>query len=400
MQPVAHSLPSQPKPPLVFETVSHSFEARRGKSLWGGKKADSKVSALRGFDLTLEQGQIVCLLGPSGSGKSTALRLAAGLERVQDGQIFSRGGLVSARGVHRPPELRDMGMVFQDFALFPHMSAWQNVAYGLKGMELDQRKRLAHEWLERVGLEGKAERLPHELSGGQQQRVGLARALAPQPSVLLLDEPYSGLDQSLRERLRDDTMHFIQSIGASAMMVTHDPDEAMYMASRIAVIRDGKLLQNDRPDEVLFRPKDPFVVAIFGEPNRVEGVVKDGSVDTALGRFKAEQFDDNTPVEVLIPPHGIKPCPVGAVSAVDQLGKAQSFANGLQDRALPVGQVMESRVLGRNSLVHLSLDHGVERPLHIHAKVDGIFLPQTGTEMGLGVVQDLVFIFKRRNAKI
>lgn len=376
--------------PLAFRNLHHAYSSvprKRGGGAYDGSGA--AMHALANFSLNLEQGEIVCLLGPSGAGKSTVLRLAAGLERVQSGEVLLRGRVASADHTHWSPEHRDMGMVFQDFALFPHMTAWQNVAFGLRGIADAKKRRIAHDWIERVGLSGQADHLPHELSGGQQQRVGLARALAPRPSVLLLDEPYSGLDQSLRERLRDDTMHFIRSIGASALMVTHDPDEAMYMASRIAVIRDGRLLQNDVPDEVLFHPKDPFVVAIFGEPNRVRGRVRDGTVDTPLGRFDAPSFSDGTMLDVLIPPHGIKPCPIGSFQM-----EAQAWANAANGATLPVGQVMESRLLGRNSLIHMSLDFGEREPIHVHSKVDGIFLPENGLSFALGVSRDLVFMFK------
>lgn len=384
--------PTLAETPLAFSSVSHAYPAVGAqRAIAAGGHYNGVMNALSDFSLTLGKGEIVCLLGPSGSGKSTALRLAAGLERLQKGKVLLRGRVASAKHTHWSPEHRDMGMVFQDFALFPHMSAWQNVAFGLRGIASEKRRQIAHDWIDRVGLGGKADHLPHELSGGQQQRVGLARALAPQPGVLLLDEPYSGLDQSLRERLRDDTMHFIRSIGASALMVTHDPDEAMYMANRIAVIRDGQLLQNDVPDEVLFHPKDPFVVAIFGEPNRVKGRVTNGVVDTPLGRFEAAQFAEGAELDVLIPPHGIKPCPVGRLQADDE-----PWANAANGAALPIGQVMESRLLGRNSLVHMSLETGGSEPLHVHSKVDGIFLPENGLSLGLGVSRDLVFMFESK----
>ena len=261
--------------PLAFRNLHHAYSSvprKRGGGAYDGSGA--AMHALANFSLNLEQGEIVCLLGPSGAGKSTVLRLAAGLERVQSGEVLLRGRVASADHTHWSPEHRDMGMVFQDFALFPHMTAWQNVAFGLRGIADAKKRQIAHDWIERVGLSGQADHLPHELSGGQQQRVGLARALAPRPSVLLLDEPYSGLDQSLRERLRDDTMHFIRSIGASALMVTHDPDEAMYMASRIAVIRDGRLLQNDDFGTITaFNTVDPNGPATHAELSSDAGLI-------------------------------------------------------------------------------------------------------------------------------
>ena len=214
-------------------------------------------------------GEILCLLGPSGDGKTTLLRLVAGLEPLQAGRIELGGVVVGEPGREVPPEQRHVGFVFQDYALFPHLTVAENVAFGLTASPRGERSWAVTEALARVGLETYANAYPHMLSGGQQQRVALARALAPRPQVVLLDEAFASLDARLREQVRDDTLHVLQTAGIPAMIVTHDAEEAMFLADRIALMRGGRVVQLGRPEELYLAPADPFVATFLGEVNRL-----------------------------------------------------------------------------------------------------------------------------------
>ena len=234
------------------------------------------VVALDRLDLTLQPGELVVLLGPSGCGKTTTLRLLAGLEDADVGQIF-----VGGRDITRlPASKRDMGMVFQAYSLFPHMTVRQNVAFGLRLRRVGaaQRDKRAMEMLDLVGLSTQADRYPHQLSGGQQQRVALARALAIEPQVLLLDEPLSALDAKVRAQLRDEIRRIQLEVGITTLFVTHDQEEALAIADRVGVMREGHLEQLAPPTEVYSRPATSFVAEFVGLTNRLSGEVRDGSV--------------------------------------------------------------------------------------------------------------------------
>jgi len=274
---------------LVFDHVSHHF---------------GPLAAVDDVTLTIAPGEIVCLLGPSGCGKTTLLRIAAGLERPQAGRIVLAGRDLTAPGLMVPPEQRGIGLMFQDYALFPHMTILENVAYGLKMLGRAQARTVALEALRRVGMEHYAHGYSHAISGGEQQRVALARAIAPRPPVLLMDEPFSGLDQRLRDSVREETVRLLRESGASAVLVTHDPMEAMRVADRIALLRAGRLVQFDRPEEFYLRPADAQVARFFSDLNELEGRVANGAVETALGRFPVE-IADGTAVRVMIRPQGL-----------------------------------------------------------------------------------------------
>ena len=239
------------------------------------------VVALDGLDLTMAPGELVALLGPSGCGKTTTLRLVAGLEDADAGRITVGGKDV----IHLPASKRDMGMVFQAYSLFPHMTVRQNVAFGLRLRRVSpaERDRRALEMLELVGLSTQADRYPHQISGGQQQRVALARALAIEPQVLLLDEPLSALDAKVRAQLRDQIRRIQLEVGITTLFVTHDQEEALAIADRVGVMRDGKLEQLAAPTEVYSRPATPFVAEFVGLTNRLAGTVSGGTV-TVRGR--------------------------------------------------------------------------------------------------------------------
>jgi iron(III) transport system ATP-binding protein len=255
-------------------------------------KAYGNDVALDHFSLDVWQGRLLTLLGPSGCGKTTALRAIAGFERLDGGTIEIGGSLVAGDGVYVPPERRPVGMVFQDYALFPHLTVAQNVGYGLP-RHPDRRRRI-DETLELVGLAGVDTRLPHELSGGQQQRVALARAIAPRPEVILLDEPFSNLDATLRDRVRRELRAILAEARATAVFVTHDQEEALAMSDLVAVMNGGRVLQAAPPDVLYRRPADPW--------DFLAGSAGGGIVETAVGTFPSDLTGD---VIVLIRPEAV-----------------------------------------------------------------------------------------------
>lgn len=271
------------------------------------------VDVVRGVDLMVESGEIVCLLGPSGCGKTTCLRIAAGLERLNRGAVRIAGETVAAKGLHVPPERRHVGLVLQDFALFPHMTVAANVAFGITGHSKSAASERARGLLKQVGLIGYADAYPHQLSGGQQQRVALARALAPGPDVMLMDEPFSGLDVTLRGEVREKTVEVLKERGVPTLIVTHDPEEALAVADRIAIMRDGRIVQAGSAEEVYLRPENPFVMTFFGAPNSLTGIVKAGSVDTPFGPVPAEGLEEGERADVFFRGSALAPAATGGV---------------------------------------------------------------------------------------
>ncbi len=266
-----------------------------------------KVRALDGVSLHLDRGEILCLLGPSGCGKTTTLRVIAGLEGLNEGQIHLGGRTVESREVHVPPEQRNVGVVFQDFALFPHMTVQENVEYGLH-RQTDASSRAA-EVLELVGLDGYGSRMPHELSGGQQQRVALARALGPRPEVVLFDEPFSNLDAGLRERLRAEVRHILREAEASAIFVTHDQHEALSLADRVIVMWDGRILQDAAPRDLYRHPASQRVASFVGQANFLPAEASRGRLQCELGIYDlSEEWEGSMqamfrPEELSVSPH-------------------------------------------------------------------------------------------------
>ena len=336
------------------------------------------ILAVDRLNLAIGEAEVVCLLGPSGCGKTTVLRLAAGLEELQEGEIAIAGRTVAGGGMSSPPEARGVGLVFQDYALFPHLSVADNVAFGLQSVPAANREARVLRALGDVGMEDHAARYPHMLSGGQQQRVALARALVAGPSVVLLDEPFSGLDARLRDKVRDQTLHALMESRAATLMVTHDAEEAMFMADRIAVMRDGRILQTGTPDDLYCRPASAFVAQLFGEVNRLDGIVSDGVVDTPFGPLPAAGLEEGAAADILIRPEAL---------------------HLSQDAEGPRGRVITSRMLGRTSLVHLSVEDGTVTGLHLHARAPGRFLPDEGQQLSVRLDTSQAFVFPASDIK-
>lgn len=275
--------------------------------------ADAVVS---GLSFHLRQGAIACLLGPSGCGKTTALRAIAGFEPLHAGCIVLRGERVSAPGFTLPPEKRRIGMVFQEYALFPHMSVAENVGFGLRGG--DKRARV-EELMGLADLDGLADRLPHELSGGQQQRVALVRALGPKPDLVLLDEPFSGLDVDLRERLTIEVRDILRSQNSTAIVVTHDQNEAFAIGDQVGVMHAGRIVQWDTPYNLYHEPADRFVADFVGQGRFLPGRLLDPErLSTEAGEIRGNRafaWPTGTEVDVLLRPDDIVPDPEGPLAA-------------------------------------------------------------------------------------
>jgi iron(III) transport system ATP-binding protein len=261
------------------------------------------VQAVDESELCVEHGEFMALLGPSGCGKTTLLRLIAGFERPDAGEIAIEERPVAGPGVWVPAHSRGIGMVFQEYALFPHLTVDQNVGFGVR--RGDRRERVP-ELLRLVGLDGYGQRFPHELSGGQQQRVALARALAPRPSVVLLDEPWSNIDPLLRASMRAELAEILRGIDVTVLFVTHDREEAFSLADRIALMRDGTVVQIGTPEELYLRPADRWTAEFVGAANFLPGRIDDGLVETLIGRFPVSNANGHRDVEALIRPEQLE----------------------------------------------------------------------------------------------
>ncbi len=297
--------------------------------------------AVEDLAFAVNEGEMLAIVGPSGCGKTTTLRLLAGFEAPDAGEVRIRDRLVAAPGAWLPPEQRGLGMVFQQFALFPHLTAEGNVAYGLKGLRREGRQRRAREMLALVGMAEFARRYPHQLSGGQQQRVALARALAPEPLVLLMDEPFGSLDAALRRELRREVKAILAQLNATTIIVTHDQEEAFTVADRMLILRDGRLEQLNTPDNIYHRPATRFVAAFAGLADFVPAQVRDGRVETELGEFAFDGLAPAQEVDLLLRPDDVdlQPDPAGQGRIVAREFKG---ADNLYSVRLPSGRTLRS----------------------------------------------------------
>jgi iron(III) transport system ATP-binding protein len=331
-----------------LESASDNGTGTRGAALRlrGLRKSFGEVVAVAGVDLDIEPGSTCALLGPSGCGKTTTLRLIAGLEDPDGGEIEIDGETVSTPPRSLPPERRRIGMVFQDYALFPHLDVAGNVGYGLgRRPDRDRVERM----LATVGLGGLGDRHPHELSGGQQQRVALARALVAEPRAVLLDEPFSNLDAGLREKVRAEVREILRAQGVTSVFVTHDQEEALSVADTVAVMNEGKVEQLGTPEEVYSRPATRWVAGFLGEIEVLPGAASEGTVECELGEF-SHRNGLSGEVEVLIRPESLA---VGTVEPPDRRGVEATIVSRsfyghdqLLELRLPSGQTVRARRLG------------------------------------------------------
>jgi len=330
--------------------------------------------------LRVMPGQVTCLLGPSGCGKSTTLRMIAGVEMQDAGEIWVDGDLICDTVFRVPPERRHIGLMFQDFALFPHLRVAQNVAFGLSGDKAAMAARVK-ELLNRVGMGRYLDAYPHELSGGEQQRVALARALAPRPRIMLMDEPFSGLDNRLRDGIRDETLDILREEDTAVLLVTHEPEEAMRMADEIALMRNGKIVQQGAPYNIYNAPVDRSAVAFFSDINVIRGTVRGALTETPFGHFLAPGVPDGQEVEIVIRPQHIK-------IDFDRGGRGPNPTP--QDGTPARGVVVRARFIGSESLVEFRMDHDGSI---LRASVPNVFLPNPGTPLWLMLRRDRCFVF-------
>ena len=339
-------------------------------------------NALDGLSLSIKPGEVVCLLGPSGCGKTTLLRVAAGIERPDSGRVLINEREVAGPARFVQPEDRGVGLMFQDFALFPHLTILENVAFGLKALPREDARREAMLVLARVGLERYADQYPHILSGGQQQRVALARAIVPRPAVMLMDEPFSGLDVQLRDSMQQETLTLLRETRATTMIVTHHPEEAMSLGDRIAVMRAGRLVQVGRAEELYHRPAALFVARLFSEINEIEAKVEGGAIAAPFGRIDGGGLQDGAKVTLCIRERGI------------ELTELASNGNGAPEGLL--GRVRAARFLGDAVRLEVAVE-GFEAPLNVRTRV-GAGVAE-GAEVRLRIAPDEVLVFPRSDCK-
>ena len=355
-----------PIPRLEIRNLRRSFNGR---------------AVVEDVSLRIMPGQVTCLLGPSGCGKSTTLRMIAGVEMQDSGEIWVDGNLVCDTVFRIPPERREIGLMFQDFALFPHLSVAENVAFGLKRLSKAEKRARVIELLERVDLVQFIDGYPHQLSGGEQQRVALARALAPKPKIMLMDEPFSGLDNRLRDGIRDETLSILKEQDAAVLLVTHEPDEAMRMADEIALMRDGRIVQKGAPYNVYTRPLDRAAVAFFSDANVLRAQVTGALALTPFGRFLAPGVPDGTAVDIVFRPQHVR---------IDFDRAGQGPAPTASDGTAARGVVQRARFMGNESLVEFQMDYDGSV---LKVTVPNVFLPRVGTVMWLTIRRDKCFVF-------
>lgn len=343
---------------LTLENVTRSF---------------GEADVLAGVSLDVPPGEIVCLLGPSGCGKTTLLRVIAGIERPSSGRVLINDREVAGPARHVPPEDRSIGLMFQDFALFPHLSILDNVAFGLRSLARDERERAARSILERVGLAAFAGAYPSTLSGGQQQRVALARAIVPRPAVMLMDEPFSGLDIQLRDTMQEETLALLRETRATSLIVTHNPEEAMRLGDRIVVLRAGRIVQAGTTESLYLNPASLFVARLFSEINEIPVKVEGGRVATAAGSFAAPGLSDGTVAVLCLRERAIT-----------------VRLPGPDTKGMLYGRVIDHKFLGDFSRLDVAVQ-GFDQPLKVRVSgTDGL---AKGREVMVSIAPDAGLVF-------
>lgn len=341
-------------------------------------KRYKKTVAVKSCDLQVASGKILALLGPSGSGKTTLLRLIAGFERPDEGLIVINGRTVVdvEKSIWVSPEDRGVGMVFQDYALFPHLTVAQNVGFGLRNSSKTERRRRVEELLRLTELTNCADRYTHQLSGGQQQRVALARALAPRPGVVLLDEPFNGLDPDLRPQMRREVARILRQLGTAAILVTHDQEEALGMADHVAVIRNGELQQVGTPEDIYHSPTTPFVANFVGQADFIPGQVLGSRIHTELGVFPCSVELADGPAKLMVRHEAVNSKTAGVLATVEE----REFLGGeiLYRLRLPSGAMIH---LEQRQPVHWPLGHQVAVELHL---LNVVVFPEPGSSPAPG----------------
>lgn len=342
---------------LEFRNIRHSY---------------GDIEALSDVSMSVSHGEILCLLGQSGCGKSTLLNLAAGILPLQEGGIYLDGEALAEPSHNPPPENRPVGLVFQDGALFPHLTVSQNIGFGVRDKRA--RPKIVDELLEQIGLEGFGDRFPHTLSGGQQQRVAVARALAPAPKVLLMDEPFASIDIMLRRRLREEIRQILKARNCISILVTHDPEEAIETADHIAVMEKGRISQHGTAEELYRRPNSLLVGLMAGEGAILSGRSVSGAINTGFGDFKIDRLsfqsapNDEEEVDILLRPLAIA-----------------------LDRDTQIAEVVDVRRTGQTDIVTLRNDRGENLLLQVGAQQGGA----VGDRVGLRITSKKVPAFRR-----
>lgn len=363
---------------LKFVSVSHNYGERQ---------------TLNDVSLEINAGEVMCLLGPSGSGKTTLLKTAAGLVAPNKGSVLIDKQIVSDGETFVMPEKRGVGLVFQDFALFPHLTIIKNVQFGLTALGAKERFDHAMRVLDRVGLADSANSYPHHLSGGEQQRVALARALAPRPGILLMDEPFSGLDARLRESVREETLNLLRDTRSTVLIVTHDPEEALNVSDRIALMQNGKIEQVGTPSDIYTSPVSLFAARFFSELNILDGELKDGIADTCLGKIATKVISSKTNddlsgnVAVCVRQSDLNVKAVETSSNRPMLRKTDKIhENGV------MGRVVARRFLGNVEMLDVVIESRDE-PLKIRLKAG--LLPQSASLVMVSVNKNKAMVYKK-----
>ena len=334
---------------------------------------------LSNIALEINPGEVLSLLGPSGSGKTTLLRIIAGLEMSDSGTVSIDGQIMSGEGQFVAPEKRGIGLVFQDYALFPHLTILENVKFGLGALPNKEADEQARRTLSRVGLLRFANSYPHELSGGEQQRVALSRALAPRPGILLMDEPFSGLDSRLRDAIREQTIELLRDTRSTVVIVTHDPEEALRVSDRIALMREGIIIQSGDCHELYYHPNSRFAAEFFTETNTFQAIVKDGMLETPFGFIKCDDIDDGKNA-------------IACMRLSDIIVEARARADTGDERTRSVlGQVIKRRFMGMVELLEIFIP-GYEEPIRARVKAD--ILPQNLKMVSVSTNLSSIMVFE------